>query len=170
MKQTSIIYWTAVKTSFGDCFVAEQNGKLVRSFLPGQTQAAFLKTLQKNKKIDIKNKQTPVLKQAAVQLKEYFLGKRKDFNLPLNPQGTSFQQAVWKKLTHIPFGKTKSYQDIAIGIKNEKAVRAVGGANNKNPLPIFVPCHRVIGKNGSMTGFGGGIPLKIKMLELENKN
>lgn len=101
---------------------------------------------------------------------EYFNGQRKSFDLPLNPKGTEFQKKVWNALLNIPYGSTCSYKDIAVNIGNEKACRAVGGANNKNPIFIIIPCHRVIGKNGSLVGYGGGLDIKLKLLELEQNN
>ncbi len=111
--------------------------------------------------------ETPLLKKASNQLQEYFSGKRKLFDLPLSPQGTEFQQRVWNALQEIPYGKTCSYKDIAKNIGNIKACRAVGMANNKNPLPIFIPCHRVVGANGKLVGYGGGLDIKEKLLEIE---
>ena len=104
---------------------------------------------------------------AREQLLSYFAGERRRFDLPLRPVGTPFQQAVWKALREIPFGATRSYGDIARRIGTPRAVRAVGAANGRNPLPIFVPCHRVIGSDGSMTGFGGGLPVKRFLLRHE---
>lgn len=109
----------------------------------------------------------PVLKTARHQLEEYFAGKRRTFDLPLGPQGTPFQQSVWNALRTIPYGETQSYGDIARAIGKPKAVRAVGAANGANPLPIVVPCHRVVGADGSLTGFGGGLPHKKRLLALE---
>lgn len=109
------------------------------------------------------------LKRAVKQLTEYFQGERKKFELQLNPQGTEFQKKVWKALCDIPYGKTVSYKYIAEQIGNEKAVRAVGMANNKNPISIFIPCHRVIGKDGKLVGYGGGLKIKEYLLELESK-
>lgn len=108
-----------------------------------------------------------LLYEAYRQLSEYFAGKRKEFDLPLGFTGTSFQQKVWKELQNIPYGETRSYEDIAIGIGNKKAVRAVGQANNKNPIIIIVPCHRVISKNGDIGGFGAGVNVKKYLLDLE---
>jgi methylated-DNA-[protein]-cysteine S-methyltransferase len=102
------------------------------------------------------------------QLEEYFAGKRKTFDLPLAPAGTEFQKQVWEALRGIPYGQTCSYQAIAGTIGRPKAVRAVGAANGKNPLPIIVPCHRVIGADGSLTGFGGGLAAKSYLLNLES--
>jgi methylated-DNA-[protein]-cysteine S-methyltransferase len=112
----------------------------------------------------------PALDQAARQLDEYFRGKRKDFELPLSAEGTEFERAVWGALAEIPFGETRSYLDIAKRIGNTKAVRAVGRANGKNPLAIVVPCHRVIGANGALTGFGGGMEAKRWLLDHEFEN
>ena len=103
------------------------------------------------------------------QLKEYFAGKRKEFDIDLSFEGTVFQNRVWKALSEIPFGKTVAYKDIAQKIKNPKAVRAVGTANGKNPFCIIVPCHRVIAADGSIGGYGGGIPAKRKLLEIEQR-
>ena len=101
------------------------------------------------------------------QLTEYFNGKRVEFDLPINPEGTDFQKSVWKSMLDIPFGKTVAYSDLANAINNPKSVRAIGMANNKNKIVIVVPCHRVIGKNGNLTGFGGGMDKKIWLLEHE---
>jgi methylated-DNA-[protein]-cysteine S-methyltransferase len=103
------------------------------------------------------------------QLKAYFRGELKEFDLPLEMQGTEFQLRVWNELRAIPYGETISYAQLAGRIGNPKAVRAVGLANGSNPIPIIVPCHRVIGSDGSLTGFGGGLATKKKLLELENK-
>ena len=102
------------------------------------------------------------------QLDDYFLGDLKIFDLGLSLKGTDFQKKVWHALTQIPYGKTISYGELAQRIGNPKACRAVGLANGKNPIPIIVPCHRVIGKNGKLTGFGGGLPVKQHLLELES--
>ena len=105
---------------------------------------------------------------AALQLEEYFDGRRKSFDLKLKPNGTAFQLDVLGALLEIPYGQTVSYQDIANAVGRPKAVRAVGAANGRNPLPIVIPCHRVIGSNGSLTGFGGGLPAKQYLLKLES--
>lgn len=111
-----------------------------------------------------------VMEETINQLEEYFQGKRRTFNLPLDPEGTPFQLSVWKNLQKIPYGKTKSYKELAAKIKNEKAVRAVGTANGKNPLCIIIPCHRVIASDGSLAGFSGGLNRKRKLLDLESEN
>jgi len=102
------------------------------------------------------------------QLGEYFAGNRQNFEVKLHLQGTDFQHSVWQELQRVPYGKTASYGEIAERIDNPKACRAVGGANGKNPIPIIIPCHRIIGNDGSLTGFGGGIELKKTLLRLEN--
>lgn len=101
------------------------------------------------------------------QLKEYFDGKRQEFDIPLNQQGTHFQKATWAKLVTIPFGQVVCYRDIAEALNNPKAVRAVGAANGKNPIGIIVPCHRVIGRNGTLTGYAGGLNRKAWLLTHE---
>lgn len=112
-------------------------------------------------------KETELISKAAAQLREYFDGKRKEFNIKLNPQGTEFQRKVWQALLQIPYGETRSYKDIAIAIGNKNACRAVGMANNKNPIMCIIPCHRVIGADGSLVGYGAGINIKEKLLNLE---
>ncbi|WP_022666536.1 methylated-DNA--[protein]-cysteine S-methyltransferase [Desulfospira joergensenii] len=104
------------------------------------------------------------------QLEAYFQGELKTFALDLDPQGTPFQEKVWKELVKIPFGETLSYGELAHRIGNPKASRAVGMANGKNPIAIIIPCHRVIGKDGSLTGFGGGLDIKAGLLEFERAN
>ncbi len=105
--------------------------------------------------------------QAVHQLEEYFAGRRHAFDLPLAPQGTEFQRKVWQELSNIPYGETRSYLQIAVAIGKPSATRAVGAANGQNPIPVIIPCHRVIGSDGSLTGYGGGLPIKRKLLELE---
>jgi methylated-DNA-[protein]-cysteine S-methyltransferase len=109
----------------------------------------------------------PLLDRAEAQLREYFAGTRTTFDLPLAPHGTDFQQAVWAALEAIPYGETWSYAQLATRIGKPAAMRAVGAANGRNPLPIVRPCHRVIGADGSLTGFGGGLPTKQFLLDLE---
>lgn len=110
---------------------------------------------------------SPLLQRARRQLEEYFAGCRRQFELPLSPQGTPFQRDVWTALASIPYGSTLSYAQLAARIGRPAAMRAVGAANGRNPLPIVLPCHRVIGANGSLTGFSGGLPAKRFLLRLE---
>ena len=113
---------------------------------------------------------TEVLKMAESQLREYFAGTRKNFDLPLSPNGTAFFQSVWKALRSIPYGETCTYGDIAKEINRPTAARAVGMANHHNPIMIVIPCHRVIGANGQLTGYASGLEVKKKLLELEKRH
>jgi len=112
-------------------------------------------------------KETDILKEANKQLHEYLMGCRIKFSLPLAPSGTEFRKSVWNSLCDISYGETKSYKEIAENIGNPKASRAVGSANNKNPIPIFIPCHRVIGSSGKLVGYRGGLKMKEQLLNLE---
>lgn len=111
--------------------------------------------------------QPAVLQQTVTQVDEYFAGTRRHFDIPLQPEGTEFQQKVWAELSAIPFGKTCSYLDVAKVVSGEKAIRAVGAANGKNPICLIVPCHRVIGSDGSLTGYAGGLWRKEWLLQHE---
>ncbi|MEG0346866.1 MAG: methylated-DNA--[protein]-cysteine S-methyltransferase, partial [Acinetobacter sp.] len=115
----------------------------------------------------IEDRQHPMLLRVKKQLEEYFAGQRQQFDLPLDFQGTDFQQQVWQALLTIPYGEKRSYKDIAVQIGNEKAVRAVGAANGRNPISIIAPCHRVIGSSGALVGFAGGLDKKQILLSLE---
>lgn len=110
-----------------------------------------------------------LLQKACQQLDEYFQGKRRQFDLPLGYAGTLFQESVWRELQNIPYGETRSYEDIAVKIGNPKAIRAVGQANNRNPILLMIPCHRVIHKNGDISGFACGIETKKYLLKLEGR-
>ena len=112
---------------------------------------------------------TPLLRETARQLREYFAGKRRDFTLPLAPQGSEFQKKVWAALQTIPYGETRTYKQIAEQIGHNLAFRAVGMANNRNPIGILIPCHRVIGHDGRLTGYAGGLGIKERLLDLEKK-
>jgi methylated-DNA-[protein]-cysteine S-methyltransferase len=139
--------------------IAEENGAICDIiFNPGKISS------------DYEIKETPLIKEAAKQFTEYFGYKRKTFNLPIAFNGTPFQIKVWKALQKIPYGETRSYGEIAAIIGNPKASRAVGMANNRNRLPILIPCHRVIGSDGSLTGFASGLKLKKQLLDLEKTN
>lgn len=113
------------------------------------------------------SEQTPLIIKCVQQLDEYFAHERQQFDLPLSPQGTSFQKMVWEKLLEIPYGQTSSYLEIAKRIGNPKSIRAVGGANGKNPIVIIIPCHRVIGASGKLIGYGGGLWRKEWLLKHE---
>jgi methylated-DNA-[protein]-cysteine S-methyltransferase len=143
-------------TPVGVIWLAEENGAL--------TDLRFRPVT------DAEERETPLLKRTAAQLTEYFGGKRQSFDLPLEEQGTAFQKAVWSALRNIPYGETRSYKEIAAAVGNEKACRAVGMANNKNPISIIIPCHRVLGADGTLTGYGGGLDVKHALLELEKRH
>jgi len=136
--------------------ITEENNAITGVLWSAELPAGFIKT------------ETPLIKKAAAQIEEYLNGKRKKFSLPLAMHGTEFQMDVWRALQSIPYGETRSYKEIAELVNRPKAVRAVGMANHRNPISIIVPCHRVIGHDGSLTGYGGGLPLKRRLLELES--
>ena len=142
-------------TVIGKIFIAEKNGFI--------THVTF-------KDIPAEQKETDLIKKTYLELTEYFNGERQIFDIPSSPEGTPFQKIVWDELKKIPYGKTAAYKDIAKRIGNEKACRAVGMANNKNPIAIIIPCHRVIGSNGNLTGYAFGLNIKEKLLKLENMN
>ena len=121
------------------------------------------------KEVEIKE-ETALMKKAIKEIKEYLEGKRNSFDLPLEPEGTEFQKMVWNVLREIPYGETRSYGEIAKLIGNEQASRAVGMANNKNPIMIIIPCHRVIGVNGKLVGYAGGLDVKEKLLNMEKNH
>lgn len=112
---------------------------------------------------------TPLLRRAAEEIGAYFAGSRRKFTLPLAPEGTPFQQKVWEALRSIPYGETRTYKQIAIQIGHNQSFRAVGMANNRNPIVIMVPCHRVIGYDGTLTGYAGGLDIKEQLLDLEKR-
>jgi len=164
------------KTDIGLIGIAEENNQVTNVF--------FENDLGLNRPIDPNNycgfnknlcgngfsiQETELLKEAVKQLNDYLHGKCRSFSLPLAPSGTEFMKGVWKCLCNIPYGKTKSYKEIAEEVGNPKACRAVGLANNTNPIPIFIPCHRVIGANGKLTGYRGGLEIKQQLLELEKQ-
>lgn len=156
------IYITKYESPVGNLHLATSDHGLVQINLLNKKN--LLQRLTKavpNAEIieDDKKNQTAVL-----QLNEYFNKKRETFDLPLHIIGTTFFQQVWSELCNVPFGKTASYKEIAVRIGNPKAVRAVGQANNRNPIPILIPCHRIIGSGGGLTGFGGGLEMKEKLL------
>lgn len=149
----------------GDLILCEEDGRLTMvEFADPDTEYKSHPDLQgQNTAPEL----TPLLAETVRQLDQYFAGKRRDFDLPLAPQGTPFQQLVWAALRQIPYGTTASYGQIAEAIGNPKASRAVGMANNRNPIAVIIPCHRVIGADGSLVGYGGGLPIKKQLLELE---
>ena len=128
---------------------------------------AITEVFYSKSKINDHLKETPLIRESFNQLKEYFQGTRREFTIPIEAEGSEFQKKVWKALLDIPYGQTRTYKEIAIAIGNEKACRAVGMANNRNPISIIIPCHRVIGANGKLVGYGGGLDIKEKLLNIE---
>lgn len=153
------MYYTLFDTGIGRVLIEEEKNAVIKlsfDLIPENKNAV--------------KKETPLLHKAFQELEEYLKGERHTFSVPLCPQGTPFQKKVWKALGNIPYGSTKSYGEIAKEIGKEKASRAVGMANHRNPIIILIPCHRVICGDGSIGGYGGGVALKEKLLNLEEKN
>lgn len=157
-------YIKYVDFKLGKIGIVEENGKIVKIVIINKND-------ENNKNADdFVEKDTKLLVKAKNELEEYFDGKRKEFDLPLKQEGTEFQKKVWNALSKIPYGETRTYKEIAKMIGNEKASRAVGMANNKNNIPIIIPCHRVIGSNGKLVGYALGLDMKQYLLDLESKN
>ncbi|MFX0549004.1 methylated-DNA--[protein]-cysteine S-methyltransferase [Hathewaya histolytica] len=155
-------YYAKYNSIIGELYIIVDEKGLKRIELCKDNFQAYL---SKNK--DIKEN-TLACNEIIEQLEEYFKGERKDFELSISLEGTEFRKKVWRALMKIPYGETRSYSDIAIDIENPNSVRAVGGANRSNPIPIIIPCHRVIGKNGSLTGYlGDKVEIKRRLLEIE---
>ena len=148
--------YQSYESPFGNIVIVS-NGKAITNI-----------TLESKIDPEFKKEADELTDKAANQLDEYFSGKRREFDIPLDPCGSGFQQKVWKALLEIPYGETRSYKEIAQMIDNPKACRAVGLANNKNPIWIMIPCHRVIGTDGTLTGYGGGLAMKQRLLEIES--
>lgn len=161
--------WRAVATRFGTFHVAAVEGHVVQSTLPGTPRERFLAELQaRHPSLTFREDlQDPVLEAACAQLAEYAEGRRRTFDVPVRLEGTAFQRRVWDALAAIPFGETRSYQDIAREIGRPGASRAVGQANHQNPVAPIIPCHRVITSTGTLGGYGGGPDLKRRLLEHE---
>ncbi|QOV50912.1 methylated-DNA--[protein]-cysteine S-methyltransferase [Bacillus altitudinis] len=156
------MYYTVYTAPIGVLYILEKDGAIIEVKFDDES---FLVKKQRDR---FKQEDTPVLKEAKKQLDEYFKGDRKVFDLPLKQAGSPFQEQVWEELSAIPYGESKSYADIAEAIGNPKAVRAIGQANRRNALPIFIPCHRVIGKDRTLTGYAGTkTGMKAILLELE---
>jgi len=149
----NLFYYT---TPIGKIGIAEEDGAVTNLFFPNEAAP-------KNAQI----KETALLKDVKKQLDEYFDKKRTVFDVPLNPKGTEFQKRDWEELVKIPYGETRSYGEIAKALGIPKGARAVGLANNRNPVSIIIPCHRVIGSDGKLVGYGGGLPVKVALLKLE---
>lgn len=147
------------KTGIGRIGIEENGTAVIRLYLPGETPD----------NARVSEEETPLLREAFRQLQEYCEQKRKDFDLPLAPRGTAFMQRVWAELRRIPYGETVSYKTVAERTGRPKACRAVGQANHRNPIAIFIPCHRVVAADGTLGGYGGGLEMKQRLLELESR-
>lgn len=161
------IRWTSVSTSLGDTFLAATDRGVVRIALPGEGKKAFFRAVLETIPDANLVEDAGSLRKTATQVADFLEGRRKDFDLPLDLRVSPFQGRVLALLRRIPYGKTKSYGEIAAQLGRPKAARAVGLACGRNPLPLVIPCHRVIGADRSLVGFGGGIPLKRKLLTRE---
>jgi len=174
-------------TPFGELILAASNGELVLSHCKyRKTRSAIDKRINKGlglvetdallrgnvgvEKNDIQKKNQKVITETKIQLKQYFAGELTEFDLPIRTVGTDFQKRVWKALSGIPFGETRSYLRLSEELGNPKAIRAVASSNGANALSILIPCHRIIGSNGELMGYAGGLNAKKKLLELENPN
>ena len=148
-----------VQTTIGKIGVVADETAITRLYFEGENAPG-----------DLVEKETSLLHEAGSQLQSYLAGQRRQFTVPLAPAGTPYLRQVWNRLCTIPYGQTRSYREIAQELGNPRAARAVGLANHINPLPIFIPCHRVIGANGNLTGYRGGLELKAHLLELEKRH
>ena len=161
------LYCQELDTPIGKLLVAGSGVGICRICFPGELSVQWFPWFDRHFSQQPEKGSQPVLNEALGQLTEYFEGKRRAFHLPLDLRGTPFQLQVWRELGKIPYGSTDSYGQIARRIRNPRAGQAVGAAVGKNPVPIIVPCHRVMGHNGALVGFGGGLQAKEKLLELE---
>ena len=160
-RDSMMLFYKEIESPVGKLKLVASNDALIAILWererPNRIKLAMLKN----------DPQQPVLVETERQLEQYFAGTRTEFHLPLDPTGTEFQKKVWRALREIPFGQTRSYLDLAKSIGSAKALRAVGAANGKNPLSIVVPCHRVVGASGALTGFAAGLEVKAKLLSHE---
>ena len=157
------------KSPVGELLLGSYDGKLcLLDFKYRRMRTTIDKRLQKGLNAEYIEESSEVIEQTIAQLKEYFEGERKTFDIPLLTIGTDFQKSVWEGLLKIPYGTTASYLALSKNIGNEKAVRAVASANGANAIGILIPCHRIIGSNGDLVGYAGGLPAKKKLLELES--
>lgn len=164
------LYAHVIETPVADlCAMVDEAGALVElDFLPsGGREAAAARAAKRGYRLTWDSSRSGTLAAIATQLAEYFRRERRDFDLPLAPRGTPFQLRVWEELRRIPYGATVSYAELAARVGNPGAFRAVGRANGTNPIPVVIPCHRVINTGGALGGYGGGLPVKQALLELE---
>jgi methylated-DNA-[protein]-cysteine S-methyltransferase len=165
------VYIQYYKTVLGELMLGSFSGQLcLCDWRYRKLRAAIDKRIQDGLNASFEERDSMVIMDAMQQLEEYFSGDRIDFDVPLAMVGTSFQKTVWNELIKIPFGKTESYLGLSRKIGNEKAIRSVATANGANAISIFIPCHRIIGSDGKLTGYGGGLQTKRKLLQLEMQN
>lgn len=172
LQKTATLYWSSTPTPMGTCVVMATEKGVCWTGTPGTIADWGLGWIKRRMTIEsvIEGEEVASLQQAMDELRRYFAGEHLQFSCPLDLYGTPFQIAVWEELFRIPYGETRSYADIARAIGRPAAVRAVGAANGANPIAIIVPCHRVIGSNGSLTGYGGGLPTKEWLLAMEKSH
>ena len=167
-QSTRTLVWDSVPSPMGECILLASDAGLYWVGTPGTSLDKGLLWAKKHGQVEQATHVThPILQQAKDELNRYFAGEKVTFATPLDLQGTSFQISVWRELCNIPYGETRSYGELALTIGRPNAPRAVGAANGSNPIAIIVPCHRVIGSNGTLTGYGGGLPTKSWLLKLE---
>ena len=168
-QRTVTLYWTSVASPRGDCIIMATEAGVCWTGTPGTAVDDGLFWVNHQLPVGrvVKSEELVPIQVAADELRRYFSGERIQFSCPLDLHGTPFQLAVWQALQAIPYGETRSYGQIAQAIGRPSASRAVGAANGANPVAIIVPCHRVIGSNGALTGYGGGVPTKAWLLSLE---
>jgi len=166
----SSIHIQTYKSPVGEILLGSYEGKLCMADWKYRKMRTIIdKRIQKSLKAECVEQGSEIIKETIKQMIEYFAGERKAFDIPMLMVGTEFQKSVWDGLIKIPYGKTASYLELAKNIGNEKAVRAVTSANGANAISIMIPCHRIIGSNGDLVGYAGGLPAKKKLLELEQK-
>ena len=165
-----MIVWAAMKSRVGTIRVAATSRGVCKISLGKETAADFFGWLERRiGRAPRRPERNGIVALALAQIAEYLNGTRREFDLPLDLRGTEFQRRAWSAVAGIPYGETRTYTDIARTIGKPQAVRAVGAANGANPLPLVVPCHRVLGSDGSLTGYGGGLDVKQKLLEMESQ-
>lgn len=172
MHEKNVVYWDSIKTPHGDVILMATEKGIIWASTPSTAFSVGKQWVQKIiPTAEFTKDQTfPILRKAREELKKYLNGQSTNFSGPFDLHGTAFQVAVWQEMLRIPYGKTKTYGEVAALVGKPKAPRAVGGACNKNPIAILVPCHRIVGSTGSLTGYGGGLPAKKWLLELEKKS
>lgn len=169
--KTKTLFWSSVPSPCGSCHVIATEAGVCWTGTPGTSIDEGLAWVRRKLEFErvVEGEEIAPLQQAIEELERYFAGEQVRFSCPLDMHGTVFQVEVWEELLRIPYGGTRSYGEIAKAIGRAKAVRAVGAANGANPIAIIVPCHRVIGSNGALTGYGGGLPTKEWLLALERR-